>query len=251
MKVSGSHVETIESMSQNLFRIKEEQTIQIVTEKLSKEGKHVINIIHGTPSSLMGTVRKSITFLWETDDEDPLYKKYIEEQNKKKALALEANIRARKQEEKKVKLQNDIRRLEKEINELQSKINDATSQKAITEKDIKLREYKLLFSKQGGHIFLIFLLPVSLFCLLIGTIISSDREFLSYFYFSVFFFIVISGWLIYILIKCSVELKNNSGKIKQYLSEIENNKSKVVILKKSLEEKRKELNEARNELNSL
>ena len=45
MKVSGSHVEKIESMSQNLFRIKEEQTIQMTTEKLSKEGKHVINII--------------------------------------------------------------------------------------------------------------------------------------------------------------------------------------------------------------
>ncbi|MDD6526458.1 MAG: hypothetical protein PUF31_01370 [Oscillospiraceae bacterium] len=251
MKVSGSHVETIESMSQNLFRIKEEQTIQIVTEKLSKEGKHVINIIHGTPSSLMGTVRKSITFLWETDDEDPLYKKYIEEQNKKKALALEAEIRARKQEDKKVKLRNDIRRLEKEINELQSKINDATSQKAITEKDIKLREYKRLLSEQNELVFFIFLLPVSLFCLLVGIIISSDKEFLSYFYFSVFFFIVVSGWLIYILIKYSVELKNNSGKIKQYLSEIENNKSKVVILKKSLEEKRKELIEARNELNGL
>lgn len=251
MKVSGSHVEKIESMSQNLFRIKEEQTIQMTTEKLSKEGKHVINIIHGTPSSLMGTVTKSITFLWETDDEDPLYKKYIEEQNKKKALALEAEVRAREQKDKKVKLQNNIRQLEKEINKLHSKINDATSQKAITEKDIKLREYKLLFSKQAGNIILFFFLPVSLFCLLIGIIISSEEEFLSYFYFSVFLFIVVSGWLIYILIKCGVELKNNSGKIKQCLREIENNKSKVDILKKSLEEKRKELNEARNELNSL
>ena len=74
MKVSGSHVEKIESMSQNLFRIKEEQTIQMTTEKLSKEGKHVINIIPGTPSSLMGTVTKSITFLWEAVNDDPTYK---------------------------------------------------------------------------------------------------------------------------------------------------------------------------------
>lgn len=86
MKVSGSHVEKIESMSQNLFRIKEEQTIQMTTEKLSKEGKHVINIIHGTPSSLMGTVTKSITFLWEADDEDPAYKRAKENEAHKETI---------------------------------------------------------------------------------------------------------------------------------------------------------------------
>lgn len=92
MKVSGSHIEKIESMSQNLFRIKEEQTIQIATEKLSKEGKHVINIIHGTPSSLMGTVTKTLTFLWEADDDDPAYKRAKQWEEEKNNIKFRINI---------------------------------------------------------------------------------------------------------------------------------------------------------------
>ena len=84
MKVSGSHVEIVESMSQNVFSIRETQIIQSTTEKLSKEGKHVINIIHGTPSSVLGTVKKTLTFLWEADDEDEVYKKV--EERKKQAI---------------------------------------------------------------------------------------------------------------------------------------------------------------------
>lgn len=76
MKVSGSHIEKIESMSQTVFRIKEEQTIQVTTEKLAKEGKHIINIVRGTPSSFMGSVTQTITFLWEADTEDATYENF-------------------------------------------------------------------------------------------------------------------------------------------------------------------------------
>lgn len=73
MKISGSHTEQIDSPSINILRIKEQAVITATTELLSKDGKHVINIIHGTPSTLMGSVYKSITFLWEADDESPEY----------------------------------------------------------------------------------------------------------------------------------------------------------------------------------
>lgn len=74
MKISGSETRKFQSMSQNLLRMEEERTIQYTTAALSQQGKHVINIIHGTPSALMGTIYQSLTFLWEADDEDPVYK---------------------------------------------------------------------------------------------------------------------------------------------------------------------------------
>ena len=96
MKISGSHTEKIESMSKNIFRVKEEAIITAVTEKLSGEGKHVINIIHGTPTVLLGTITKSITFLWEGDDKE------IKELEEKKKLTEELE-RLKKEKEKKEK----------------------------------------------------------------------------------------------------------------------------------------------------
>lgn len=89
MKVSGSHIEKIESMSQTVFRIKEEQTIQVTTEKLAKEGKHIINIVRGTPSSFMGSVTQTITFLWEADTEDATYENFLKNEEYKKKLDIE------------------------------------------------------------------------------------------------------------------------------------------------------------------
>lgn len=73
MKISGSHIEQINSVSTNLLRVKEQATITATTENLSREGKHIVNIIHGTPSQFAGTIYKDITFLWEADTESPEY----------------------------------------------------------------------------------------------------------------------------------------------------------------------------------
>ncbi len=100
MKISGSHTEQIDSPSINMLRIKEQAVITATTELLSKDGKHVINIIHGTQSTLMGSVYKSITFLWETDDNDPLYIAYLQK------------------EELKVKKQNQLNKINECKNEI-------------------------------------------------------------------------------------------------------------------------------------
>lgn len=73
MKVSGTHIETITSAFQRGMVIYEEERIKSTTEKLLKEGKHINNISHGNVIQSFGEYRKSITFIWEADDSDPVY----------------------------------------------------------------------------------------------------------------------------------------------------------------------------------
>lgn len=75
MRISGSYMVKAEAMLHTSLRIQEEMMIANVTKNLSSEGKHVINIIHGTPSTAFGIETQTLTFLWEADTEDPLYKK--------------------------------------------------------------------------------------------------------------------------------------------------------------------------------
>ena len=78
MRISGSYMVKAEAMLHTSLRIQEEMMIANVTKNLSSEGKHVINIIHGTPSTAFGIETQTLTFLWEADTEDPLYKKLEE-----------------------------------------------------------------------------------------------------------------------------------------------------------------------------
>lgn len=84
MKISGSHSKTISAMSRSGFSFDESRTISETTQKLAQEGKHVINIIHGTPYKMLGDTCKELTFLWEADDEDPVYQSFIQSQEKQK-----------------------------------------------------------------------------------------------------------------------------------------------------------------------
>ena len=116
-------------MSQNLFRIKEEQAIQIATEKLSKEGKHVINIIHGTPSSLMGTVTKTLTFLWEADDDDPAYKRAKQWEEEKNNIKFCINT-----------CKQDIQSLKSRIHAAEHVDSDPAIARKKNDKQVKLEE---------------------------------------------------------------------------------------------------------------
>ncbi|MBR3868378.1 MAG: hypothetical protein IKM66_03605 [Clostridia bacterium] len=73
MKVSGSQIERVKAWTNIGYEASEQATIQSTVEKLSKEGKHVINIIHGDKTMIGGDYTKTITFLWEADDTDPVY----------------------------------------------------------------------------------------------------------------------------------------------------------------------------------
>lgn len=84
MKISGSYAKTIHAMTRSGFSFDESRTINETTQKLAQEGKHIINIIHGTPYKLLGDTCKELTFLWEADDEDPIYQSYIQSQEKQK-----------------------------------------------------------------------------------------------------------------------------------------------------------------------
>lgn len=78
MRISGSYMVKAEAMLHTSLRIQEEMMIANVTKNLSSEGKHVINIIYGTPSTAFGIETQTLTFLWEADTEDPFYKKLEE-----------------------------------------------------------------------------------------------------------------------------------------------------------------------------
>lgn len=104
MKVSGAHIEEISAWTNMGYESAEKIRIQSTVEKLAKEGKHVINIIHGNKTMVGGDYAKTITFLWEADDEDSRYKEFVEKQ--KKIEAMENEISNRK---------NDILSLKKKI----------------------------------------------------------------------------------------------------------------------------------------
>ena len=83
MKVSGAHIEEISAWTNMGYESAEKIRIQTTVEKLAKEGKHVINIIHGNKTMVGGDYAKTITFLWEADDEDPAYIEYSKQEQKK------------------------------------------------------------------------------------------------------------------------------------------------------------------------
>lgn len=142
MKISGSRVEQIDSMSMNLLRLKEQATITAVTQILSSEGKHVINIIHGTPSQLLGSVYKDITFLWEADTESP---EYIQAKKRKSRELAIAKAKERKERQRKS--------LELEIANLEQRIKNAEAGKAKSPKYTLIASIFFLFE----GIFLLFL----------------------------------------------------------------------------------------------
>ena len=87
MKVSGSEQVSITAMTQTGFRLEEDKAIMNTSTRLAQEGKTVINIIHGTPQSAVGSMHKTLTFLWESDDTDPRYMAYAEDERRKSQWA--------------------------------------------------------------------------------------------------------------------------------------------------------------------
>ena len=73
MKISGSEQVQISALTIMGLTAEEGKAIRKTTEKLSNEGKTVLNIIHGTPWNSPAGVIKELTFLWEGDDTHPLY----------------------------------------------------------------------------------------------------------------------------------------------------------------------------------
>lgn len=127
MKVSGAHIEEISAWTNMGYESAEKIRIQTTVEKLAKEGKHVINIIHGNKTMVGGDYAKTITFLWEADDEDPAYAEYAK-QEKEKA----------EKEQKKKDIEEEIKQLTISFGKLQSRITQAEELKGKTDSFDKL-----------------------------------------------------------------------------------------------------------------
>lgn len=238
MKVSGSHMETIESASQNLFRMKEEQTIKAVTAKLSSEGKHVINIIHGTPSSLMGTVSKTITFLWEGDDEE--IKRMRIRKKKNEMRAKQRREEMEKKEHEKRLLHARIGSYKDKAKELEERIAYATAEEAVTENDLIQKE-KNASGASGvwpGILLLVFG---------VGFIASLN-------FFGVIFGLLaclFGGLLVYIGINDYKKIHNNSQTRKEIIKRIDEDKENIDELKEMLEKEKEKISELEKEYNNM
>ena len=77
MKVSGAETVNLDRATLTVLRAEETAYIQVKSKQLNEQGKHVINIVHGTLQQGSFGYRKTLTFLWEADDEDPAYRKFI------------------------------------------------------------------------------------------------------------------------------------------------------------------------------
>lgn len=96
MKISGAEQVNIMGMTPMELRLNEDRAIERTTRQLSDEGKTVINIIHGTPMTGVGSTHKTLTFLWEGDDADSRY--IAAKERKAKAIAKEREIKQLEEE---------------------------------------------------------------------------------------------------------------------------------------------------------
>lgn len=133
MKVSGSHIERVKEWTNIGYEASERLTIQSTVEKLSKEGKHVINIIHGDKTMIGGDYTKSITFLWEADTEEPIYKALMDKAAEEKRLEDELY----QQKLLLISENTKIKNIPQEIADIEKRIKTAESNDLYTEKDIK------------------------------------------------------------------------------------------------------------------
>ena len=131
MKVSGAHIEEISAWTNMGYESAEKIRIQTTVEKLAKEGKHVINIIHGNKTMVGGDYAKTITFLWEADDEDPTYAEYAKQEREKAE-------KKQKEEQKKKDIEEKIKQLTISFGKLQSRITQAEELKGKTDSFDKL-----------------------------------------------------------------------------------------------------------------
>lgn len=125
MKISGAETVNLDRVTLTVLRAEEAAYIQVKTRQLSEQGKHVINIIHGTMQSGGLGYRTTLTFLWEADDEDPIYQKYIniEKYNKEceqikrhyreKCSAAKSNMKEREKQ-----LNKEIESIEEQVQRL-------------------------------------------------------------------------------------------------------------------------------------
>lgn len=133
MKVSGSHIERVKEWTNIGYEASERSTIQSTVEKLSKEGKHVINIIHGDKTMIGGDYTKSITFLWEADTEEPIYKALMDKAAEEKRLEDELYQQKLLLISENTKIKNILQ----EIADIEKRIKTAESNDLYTEKDLK------------------------------------------------------------------------------------------------------------------
>lgn len=230
MKISGSRIEQISSMSMNLLRIKEQATITAVTQILSSEGKHVINIIHGTPSELLGSVYKDITFLWEADTESPEYLQAQEEKANAEAIAQVEKVRAETQARK----EQQCSALEIEIFDLKRRIERAETGKV---KGVAFGKYCYIFT----IVFLILcVIGFSLIAYFAGGVLPFEEPI-------VIGFTVIA---IFIIFFCIRGIPKENQKIKQARSQARCDSKYLLQLRKRLEAKQIELNKLKHKRNS-
>ena len=101
MKISGSEQVTINASFDVTFVAAESNAIKETTEKLAREGKTVVNIIHGTPWRTPIATMKTLTFLWEGDDQHPLYLAARERERVAAERRRQEEEKKRQEEEKK------------------------------------------------------------------------------------------------------------------------------------------------------
>ena len=146
MKISGSEQVQIDAVTNVALMVKENSAIEQTTKKLCDEGKTVLNIIHGTPWNGPLGVYKTLTFLWEGDDQHPLYIAAKQREAAAAALKRQEDEKKRMEAAKKAAAEREINQIKKHIKDLEisstklsQRINRAED-KHTEKKD--LRKYK-------------------------------------------------------------------------------------------------------------
>lgn len=246
MRISGSYMVKAEAMLHTSLRIQEEMMIANVTKNLSSEGKHVINIIHGTPSTAFGIETQTLTFLWEADTDDPLYKKA--EERKVQIEKTRSKI-----ESCKTHIENLKRRITTAENAKEPDVEPVHKEKKVDYE----KEYK---KEKGSNIsqgvwWLI--LSISFFVLAIIFASEEISGFASFIFGCIGVLCLVIACVNFSIVKDSnlEEFKNEQERIAKRKQEEKRmllmDKANLSSLKTELESKEKELTELEKQLNKL
>ena len=231
MKVSGSHTEQISAWTGAGFEGAERGVIEATVDKLSREGKHVINIIHGDKTMVAGDYKKNITFLWETDTEDPVYKALQEKEAELKRLGREVG-----RQRTLIDVNNKrIAEIPKEITELKIRINAAEANEIYTEKDMKKEDNENIITK----------FVIGIVCAVLGCcflILENSLEDLAVFkIFAVITFLIAIALNFYAFYSIKDLKKSRSERMNRKNKPIINDQKNVDSLKRQIEKLQDEL----------
>lgn len=246
MRISGSYMVKAEAMLHTSLRIQEEMMIANVTKNLSSEGKHVINIIHGTPSTAFGIETQTLTFLWEADTDDPLYKK--------------AEERKAQREETQSKIQSCKAYIENLKKRITAAENAKESDAETVHKEEKVDYEKEYKKEKGGNIsqgvwYLIFSISSFVFAIIFAS--EEISGFASFIFgcIGVLFLVIAVAFFVSAKDSNLEEFKNEQERIAKRKQEEKRmllmDKANLSSLKTELESKEKELAELERQLNKL